>query len=120
MDPLRLNLTTTCHGCRKENARWSLTVGRDLSTGSLETREPEYSVLFCPVCDRITPEDLEVTDVRIIVLPQSSANPGQLVSFAGAANYRAIMGPDRPFRQRDSKTMRRRYKMDGTEYKDAS
>jgi hypothetical protein len=116
MDPLRLNLTEDCNVCKKSVARWSLLVQFNFPRGS--SRE---NVLFCPVCDRMTPEDLEVSDMRTITLPAPTSQvtgqtaPYQL-TFNGATEYRTSMGPERPFKQRDSKTMRRRYKMDGTEF----
>lgn len=112
MDPLRLNLTEVCNGCRKESARWMLQVSGP--------GEPDWAILFCPVCDRMTPEDLEVTDERLITLPRPTDQPERpfQLTFRGAEQYRLSMGPDRPFKQRDSKTMRRRYDMNGQEIQD--
>jgi hypothetical protein len=65
----------------------------------------------------MTPEDLEVTDMRTITLPKPVTQPAApyQLTFTGAEQYRLSMGPERPFRQPESKTMRRQYGKDGAE-----
>jgi hypothetical protein len=127
MENQNLNRTETCFSCKKSAARWSL--------AHPELRELEQrftAILFCPHCDRITPEDLEVDDTRTITLPtpsrpssgvsatqltwQSSGLTGTYhLSHNGAAAYRQAMGPDRPFCEPNTKTMCRRYNSAGIE-----
>ena len=78
--------------------------------------DPDFSIFFCPVCDRFTPEDLEVTDTRTIIVPRPNA--AEPLQFFGAEDYRTTMGPNRPFQAAGSRTMRRRYDTDGVEITD--
>lgn len=119
MEPLRLNRTEDCSICRKTAARWSLLV--DFTFGPEWTEiPPRENVLFCPLCDQFTPEDLEVADKRTITLPRptqrvgASTAPYQM-TFPSALAYRVAMGPQRPFRPAGGKTMRRRYNSAGME-----
>jgi len=115
MEPLRLNTSDECHVCKKSKARWSLYV--DINYARTAVR---HEILFCPVCDQITPEDLEVSDMRTVKLPTptsqvTGATPPYQLTFRGASEYRTSMGPDRPFRPAGGKTMRRRYNSAGME-----
>ena len=96
------SVSSFCQVCQKNSARWSLVCQDDSDRGSIH-------ILFCPRCDAFTPEDLDETDQRTIHLPQptnKTIGPVKL-TFHGVEDYRIGMGPDRPFRQPGSKTMKR-------------
>ena len=112
------SVSSFCQVCKKNCARWSLVCQDDYDRGSTRIH-----ILFCPRCDAFTPEDLDETDQRTIHLPrptdkaigpQWSSGSAVKLTFHGAEDYRIGMGPDRPFRQPGSKTMKRRYNEIGT------
>lgn len=115
MDPLHLNLTEDCSVCRKSSARWSL------AHPELRERDQRFTaILFCPMCDQFTPEDLEVGDNRTLILPKptqrvGASTPPYQLTFPSAIAYRMAMGPNRPFRPVGGKTMLRRYNSAGME-----
>lgn len=113
-----LNLTETCFNCKKSAARWQLAVGNQQTKAGFLTQTSDYAILFCPVCDAFTPEDLAVTDDRTLTLPTPKTLPSDGIyhlTFHGAEAYRIAMGPNRPFREKGKKTMCRRYDHNGEE-----
>lgn len=113
MEPVRL--TESCSVCQKSAARWTITVTTVLPRSELRT-----PIFFCPRCDAFTPEDLDLSDTRTITLPKPTEQPASnyRLTFGGAAEYRDSMGPERPFRKPNSRTMKRRYNARGEEIAD--
>lgn len=117
MENQNLNVTETCFACKKSAARWLLAAdSRTHYYTELGNLVLPPGIFFCPVCDRVTPEDLEENDTRTIVVPR--AKEAEPAIFNGAEEYRILMGPQRPFRAAGSKTMRRRYGAEGEEVRD--
>jgi hypothetical protein len=124
MDFQPLNLTNSCSICGEKDRRWqlSLVIPSSHPAGkNLPQRKPQadYAILFCPVCDKITPQDLDPTDPRTMTIPPE-ADPENAdrtfaeVVFSGAERYRSALAPG-PYRKPGSFTMKRRYDNNGRE-----
>ena len=97
------SVSSFCQVCKKNSARWSLVCQDDRGSTRIH-------ILFCPRCDAFTPEDLDETDQRTIHLPRptdKAIGPVKL-TFHGVKDYRIGMGPNRPFCEPGSKTMKRK------------
>lgn len=112
------SFSTFCAVCRRANAKWQLVLSSHPAVvhAALDGKATKQVIYFCPICDVITPQDLDHNDSRPMVIPPEDGHAR--IVFPDAQAYRQAMSQTQsgsapgPFR---SRSMKRHYDSQGRE-----